>query len=115
MNEHPNAELVRRRSPDVLADGVRWHFPGRSTMAGDFEGRDAVVAHLANHDAVANSDVLAVLADDRFAIAIEHVTAERDGKRYNRHDVVVYRIKEGAVAEGWHYPESQYEWDDLLS
>jgi hypothetical protein len=27
----------------------------------------------------------------------------------------VYRIKEGKVAEGWHYPESQYEWDDLLS
>jgi uncharacterized protein len=84
-------------------------------MAGDFEGRDAVVAHLMDHDAVATSEVAAVLDDDKFAIAIEHVTAERDGKVYDRHDVIVYRIKEGKVAEGWHYPESQYEWDDLLS
>ena len=114
MTEHPNAELVRGRSPDALADGVRWHFPGRSRVAGDFEGREAVVAHLAEHDAIASSDVAAILADDNFAIAIEHVTAERDGKSYNRHDVVVYRIKEGKVAEAWHYPESQYEWDDLL-
>lgn len=115
MDEHPNAALVRRRNPDALADAVRWHFPGRSSVAGDFEGWEAVVAHLTQHDAIANSEVAAILADDKFAIAIEHVTVSRNGKSYDRHDVVVYRIKDGKVAEGWHYPESQYEWDDVLS
>jgi ketosteroid isomerase-like protein len=130
MSTHPNAELVRAAYDrvadgdgtgftELLAEGVKWHFPGRSSVAGDFEGRDAVIEHWHAYSAATGeslkAEVAAVLGDDRFAVAIEHVTAERDGKSYNRHDVVVFRIKDGAIAEAWVYPESQYELDDLLS
>jgi ketosteroid isomerase-like protein len=129
MSDHPNAELVRAAYAavdagdgtlfhELLADDVKWHFPGRSSVAGDYEGREAVLGHfVAFSEATGGTlkaDVAAVLGDDKFAIAIEHVTAERAGKTYNRHDVVVFRMKNGKAAEGWLYPESQYELDDLL-
>jgi ketosteroid isomerase-like protein len=122
MTDHPNADLVRNAyegGPEAaiaaLADDVKWHFPGRSHVAGDFEGKGAVLEHLAALQADFEVSLFALLADDKFAIAIEHVTAERNGKQYDRHDVAVFRIKGGKIAEVWVYPESQYELDDLLS
>ena len=130
MSDHPNAELIRgayagltagggESMASILADSVKWHVPGRSRFAGDFEGRDAVIRCWEEYGELIGSsstiDLVSVFADDRLAIAIEHFTAERNGKRYDRHDLVVYRIKDGKVAEGWVYPESQYELDDLLS
>lgn len=130
MSTHPNAALIQgaydalaNRDPsvllDLIADDVRWHLPGRHPHAGDFEGKDALLAHWRDYGEATGAShfppVLAVLADDRFAIAIEHVELERNGKSYNRHDLVVYRIKDGKIVEGWVYPENPYEIDDLLS
>jgi ketosteroid isomerase-like protein len=130
MTDHPNAELVRSAyealaggDPSVLvgllADDVKWHLPGRHRFAGDFEGRDELLAHWATFgEATGGAEppkMVAVLGDDNFAIAIEHVVIERNEKRYDRHDVIVFRVKAGRIAEGWVYPESQYEIDDLLS
>lgn len=129
MAEHPNVELVRSAYAAIsagngepfmamLADGVKWHYPGKSPLAGDYEGREAVRDHFHAIDAattMVEMQLLTVLADDRFAIAIEHNVMAKGDNRYDRHDLVVFRIKDGQVAEAWVYPENQYELDAVLS
>ncbi len=130
MTDHPNAELVRTgyaalAAGDVnpfmgmLADNIKWHFPGHSVVAGDFEGKDALLANFgAMSEATGGNlqiDLFHVLADDRFVVAIEHVVGERGDKRYDRHDVAVFRMKDGKIAEGWAYVENLDDWDALLS
>ena len=34
---------------ELLDDGVSWHTPGRSSLAGDHEGRDAVFAQFGRY------------------------------------------------------------------
>ena len=130
MAEHPNAAFLRAAydaftsegNPNVLldgcADGFKWHFPGRSVLAGDYEGRDGFMTYLGKMGetgATINIELVAVIADDNFATAIEHVTGEHNGKTYDQHDLGIFRFKNGKVAEAWGYIEDQYGWDDLLS
>ena len=122
MADHPNAQLVRdayEGGPEAavaaLADNVKWHFPGGSRVAGDFEGREAVLAHIGELMAAFSVELFHVMADDRFVVAIEHVTGEGNGNTYDRHDVVVFRIKDGKVAEGWAYPENLHEIEAVLA
>lgn len=55
---HPNEDLVRQGyaafgrgdmaalSGTFFAEGIRWHFPGRSPFGGDYEGLDQVLGWL---------------------------------------------------------------------
>ncbi|MBA3653910.1 MAG: nuclear transport factor 2 family protein [Actinobacteria bacterium] len=129
MTDHPNAELVRSGYAAMaggdadtflamLADDIKWHFPGKSAVSGDFEGKSALLAHVAAMAAAAGSldiQLVHMLADDTFAVAIEHVVATKGDKRYDRHDIAVFRMKDGRVAEGWAYVENLDEWEALLS
>ena len=130
MAEHPNAELIQRAykafsddgNPNVLldefADGFKWHFPGRSMLAGDYEGRDGFLTYLgklAEAGGETTIDLVTAFGNDNFVTAIEHVKVERNGKSYDQHDIVIFRFKGGKIAEAWGYLEDPYGWDDVLS
>jgi ketosteroid isomerase-like protein len=107
---HPNAELVARGYEafgrgdgdtvmELLADDIAWRVPGRSPIAGEYHGKDGVMAffgklmeetggtfRLAVHD---------IAATDRHALAIVDAHAERNGKSYDFNAIHVWHLRDG--------------------
>src|SRR6266852_3556797 len=73
-DEHPNASLVRRaydaletRDVETLVElsrpDVVWHIPGRSPIAGEYHGRDTVLAFMAHLAALTDGTLAFELVD----------------------------------------------------
>jgi ketosteroid isomerase-like protein len=91
---HPNEELVRR-SYDAFARGdmdtlrelfdpeIVWHFPGRSLLAGDHRGTDAVLGFFGRTMELTagtfRAELHDVVADDWHAVGMHLATGEREG------------------------------------
>jgi ketosteroid isomerase-like protein len=125
--EHLNAVAYRRtaeafRSGDetVLASlidvGVVWHVPGAHAMAGDIEGRDALLAWfsqlrpkgfwLIEHD---------MLGNDEHVCALSVMGARRDGVDVQTRVVSVFHYRDGRQVERWFYPEDLVAWDQIFA
>jgi ketosteroid isomerase-like protein len=127
---HPNEELLRQgfdalSKGDIetfaarLADDVVLHFPGRGPLAGDYRGKDQVLAtwakqaeltggtfHLELHD---------ILANDEHAVALTVARAERGGRTWQENTVAVFHIRDGKVSEIWLHSGDQYAGDEFFS
>ena len=128
---HPNEDLVReafaafgRGDVDALQrqyfdPGIRWHFPGRSPLAGDHEGVAQVAGMLGRpaelsggthgievHDVIGNDDHVVVLATAR---------AERPGRQLEASVVHVFHVRDGKVAEAWTHHDDLYSLDEFWS
>ena len=125
--EHPNAALVRRgyeafNTADIEAltelfdENASWHTPGRSPIAGDHNGREAVFAQFGRYGAETGGTFKAtlqrVLTDEEGrVIGIHHNTAERNGNKLDAYCCIVFEIKDGRLVDGWEYFEDLYAWD----
>jgi uncharacterized protein len=128
---HQNEDLIRRAYDafgrgdietigQLFAADIAFHVSGRSTLAGDYVGKNQVFGVFARlgeiTDNTFRTDVYDVLASDEHAVALQHQRAEREGKRPldDRH-VSVFRIKDGKIAEIWHHPGDLYAYDEFFS
>ena len=131
ITEHPNATLVRRgyaafntadieTFSEILAENVVWHTPGRSPIAGDYRGRDAVFGQFGRYGGdtagTFRADLQHVLTDEEgHVIGVHRNTGERDGKQLDVYCCLVFEIEEGKVVDG---RECFYEldaWDAFWS
>ena len=112
---HPNEDLVReafaafgRGDLDALrhqyfAGGVRYHVPGRSPVAGDYEGAAQVVEFFGRLFELSGGTFRAelhdVVANDQHAVALFIVRAERAGKKLADNTVLESHIRDGRVTE----------------
>ena len=132
---HPNAVVVesfyavQRRfyvGEDVaaelrhlLTEDVEWHVPGRSAIAGDYRGIDAVLAYFAKRRDHASSSFhvtpRGMLADDERVIHFADGDALIDGRRHYWRTVGIFRISGGRIAECWLLPFDQYKFDEIWS
>ena len=128
---HPNEDLVResfaageRGGMDVLrkqywTEDVRFHIPGRSLLAGDFEGQEQMAAALARTgeltDGTVSAELHDTLANDKHAVVMLTIHAERAGKKLNENVVLVYHFRDGKIAEVWNHPADQYAIDEFWS
>ena len=94
----------------LLADEVGWHEPGDEVgHAGDFRGREQVVALL--QKLVIVTEGTFQLEPEGFLNLREHSAvlvrwwAERHGRRSEGHEIAVYRLRDGKIAEVWFYNE----------
>ena len=93
MSEHPNVPKIRSALEvynsgdhdamrEHLADDIVWHVGGTHEMSGDYEGADAVVGYFRDvRKSTAGTlqvEPVEVLANDRYASILMHVTAHRD-------------------------------------
>jgi len=127
MSEHPNAGLLRRMyeavDPEVLreliAEDAVWHQPGRTRLAGTYEGRDAIVEFLAAvdeaSDATVSFEVIAILADDQRVVSIHRETAQREGRSLDTTNVLRADVRDGKLAEFWIYLGDPYGEADFWS
>lgn len=124
MAEHPNAALIRRayealarRDVDTLNevshDDLVWQIPGRNPIAGEYHGRDRVLAFnahvLALTDGSLTLDLVDVWANDRGAVALHRGGGTRPDGRPNHDEVcMVFGIRDGRIASARYYPYDQY-------
>jgi hypothetical protein len=116
MQEHPNVEIVRQSCDafndgnvdtlsQLLAENVIWHVPGRSAIAGDYQGRETTFAYFDHLRELTNSthhaELLVVVGDDEHVISVDHSSARRNGSIYDEYELVVFRFRDGRIAEAW--------------
>lgn len=122
-----NAETVRRgyaafntadlkTLTELFDEGASWHTPGRSPIAGDHKGREAVFAQFGRYGGETKGTFKATLqqvltSDDGRVIGIHRNTAERDGKRLDVDCCIVFEFKDGRVIEGREHFYDLYAWD----
>src|SRR3954454_16973569 len=88
-----------------LMDDTVWHLPGRSSMAGDYQGRGATLAYFSqlaeNTGGTFRAELQHMAADgDSRVIGIQRSTADRDGKHLDVANCIVFELKDGKVTDG---------------
>ncbi len=126
MSEHPNVARVRdgyeafgkgdlAALDDLLAEDVRWHIPGRSQLAGTYEGRSAVYEQLGRLMTVTEGsfrfELRALLADDEHAVAVVALSAHRGDASFAVLNGHVFRFDGERIVEFWETSGDQYAQD----
>lgn len=131
MPAKEDAELVRRgyeafntgdmeTLTELFDENASWHTPGRSPIAGDNEGRDAVFAQFGRYGGDTGGTFKAELRyviadDDGHVVGIHHNSAERAGKRLDVDCALVVVIKDGRVVDGREHFYDLNAWDEFWS
>jgi ketosteroid isomerase-like protein len=126
-----NVEVVRRgyqafNTGDVKAltelfdPKASWHTPGRSPIAGDHQGRDAVFAQFGRYGGDTAGTFKATLqdvlkSDDGRVIGIHHNSAQRNGKRLDVGCCIVFEVKDGRIVDGREHFYDLHNWDQFWS
>jgi uncharacterized protein len=127
---HPNEDLVRQ-GYDAFSSGdmqllrelfhpdIVWHAPGRSQLAGDHQGVDAVLGYFGQTMELTGGnfrvEVHDVVANDEHAVGLNSVHAERAGRMLEDNNTLVFHIRDGKVTEVWQYWSDQYAADEVFS
>ena len=130
MAEHQSVENLRRgykafadndveTLTEIIPDNATWHVPGRSPLAGDHKGREAIFGYfmqLAEKTGGSfKAELVHAVGDENYAVALQRTTATVNGKDYESFDVLVDRLENGDAVETWVWSGKPYEFDDLLS
>ena len=114
MARAENEDLVRRifaafaekrgfALRDVFAEDAIWTVPGSGTMAGTFSGREEIFTFLGRlpkeTDGTYTSTLVDVLASEDRAAALYRASGERNGRRLDLEQVLMFRIEDGLVRE----------------
>jgi ketosteroid isomerase-like protein len=105
---------------EVFDESAVWHLPGRSSMADDYQGRDATLAYFGQLAEETGGTFRAELrhltadGDDR-VVGIQRSTADRNGKHLDVADCIVFHLKDGRVTDGREHFEDLYAWDEFWS
>jgi uncharacterized protein len=128
---HPNEDLVRetfaasgRGDIDALrnqyfAESIRLRYPGRSPLAGDYDGLAQVLGFFGRAFELSGgtfrTELHDVVANNEHAVALFTARADRAGRRLGDHIVEVMHIRDGKAAEAWIYPADLYASDEFWS
>jgi ketosteroid isomerase-like protein len=105
---------------EVFDESIVWHLPGRSSMAKDYQGRDATLAYFGQIGQETGGTFQAELqqlfaGDDGRVIGLQRSTAERNGKRLDVGNCIVFELKDGKVVDGREHFNDLYAWDEFWS
>ena len=103
-----------------LMDETVWHLPGRSPMAGDYEGTGATLAYFGQlaekTGGTFRAELQHLLADDdNRVVGIQRSTADRDGRHLDVGDSIVFELKDGRITDGREHFHDLYAWDEFWS
>jgi len=116
--EHENVERTRAAYAafargdmavvtDLMSDDVVWHVTGNGPLAGDYKGQDEILGYFGKlFEATGGSlaiDVDDILANDRHATAIVHMSAMREGMILDENAVHVFELEDGKVKAFWSF------------
>ena len=128
MAEDAYESVVRRAYQDfesgdldllavVMAQDVVWHEPGRSPLAGDYKGPEAVLDFLgqlkARSDGTFKIEIVDVLTEPERAVVFQRETATRNGKDLDVIAAVDFEIHHGKITEVTVYQADTYQFDEF--
>jgi uncharacterized protein len=129
MAEHPNVARIQDGYAafakgdfavlnDLFAEDLLWHDTGRSQLAGEYRGREAVYGLFGKLMEVSGGsfqvDLHAVLADDEHGVALVVITASRGGRSIEVKEAHVFHLRDGKVVEFWNASTDMYAADELF-
>jgi hypothetical protein len=129
ITEHPNAatvrslyaaigakdmnELTRLISPDVTM-----LLPGRSLLAGRYDGRDALFGYFGRLGAISGgtyrSELLELYSSDEQVVAVQHGTGTRGDRALDAHAAIVFELTDGVITAATVHQRRQDEWDEFF-
>ena len=130
MSQHANAATHRRvheaflkgdtASVDkLLAENVVYHVLGKSSLAGDHKGREAVLAHLKRFVEIPGGSMRLeawdFLGSDDHSAAVYKVEATRPGKTLDGDLFELMRWRDGQVVEDWAFFDDQDAFDGFFA
>lgn len=129
MEQHPNADLVRRgfeafatgdmvTMDQLMADDAVWHTSGDNPMAGDYVGKEAIFqlfGRFAQETDSLEQEIHDILAGDEHTVALVNTTTNRKGSTLQAQNVFVFHIEDGKAQEVWVTPFDQQETDTFWS
>jgi ketosteroid isomerase-like protein len=130
MNDHPNAELVRRcyraltdadleSLAELMAPAVEWHEPGRGPFAGDYQGPEGVLSLIREirerSDGTFAVEIVDLLANAERAVALQEETARRNGRQLDMAAALEFEIHHGQITEVTVYHADTHHFDEFWS
>ncbi|MBI3943740.1 MAG: nuclear transport factor 2 family protein [Chloroflexi bacterium] len=129
---HPNLDLIDQFFAaygqrdlhglrQVLAEDVRWIFPGNHPLSGTKTGIDAVVAFFDAVGRVIGSshvqvEKLVMGVDDAYVAEAQHIRLNRDdGWSLDQFWCVLWTFENGKIVEGRHLASDQYAVDEFFT
>jgi ketosteroid isomerase-like protein len=105
---------------ELFDESAVWHLPGRSSMADDYQGREATLAYFGQLGQETGGTFRAQLEhlladDDDRVVGIQRSTADRNGKHLDVRDCIVFQLKDGRITDGREHFEDLYAWDEFWS
>ena len=105
---------------ELFDEGAVWHLPGRSRFADDYQGREATLAYFGQLGQETGGTFQAELQhlladDDDRVIGIQRSRGQRDGKRLDVGDCIVFELKDGRITDGRGHFHDLYAWDEFWS
>ncbi len=131
MGAEDNAAIMRRAYEafnkgdintliEIFDESVVWHLPGRSSMAKDYQGRDATLAYFGligqESSGTFRAELQHLLADDEDrVVGIQRSIGDRNGKHLDVGNCIVFQLKNGRVTDGREHFHDLYAWDEFWS
>ena len=105
---------------ELFDEDASWHTPGRSAVAGNAVGRDAVFARFGRYvtetGGTFKADLKRVLTDeDGTVIGIHRNIGERGGKKLDVYCCIVFELADGRIVDGREHFSDLNAWDRFWS
>ena len=123
---HPNEEVLRKMDEaqakgdidtmfSVVADDLVAHIGGRSKLAGDVKGKDALKEQFGRFMQAmgenAEFETHDIVAGDKHGFVLQSYRGDRDGKRIEVQSVGIFHFANGKINEMWFIDVDPYEAD----
>jgi ketosteroid isomerase-like protein len=105
---------------EIFDENIVWHLPGKSSMATDYQGRDAVLAYFGQlgqeTDGTFRAELERFMADDDGrVVGFQRSTGDRNGNHLDVGNCIVFTLEDGKVIDGREHFEDLYAWDQFWS
>jgi ketosteroid isomerase-like protein len=130
ITEHPNAALVRRGYEafnrgdleiltSLFSPDITLLQPGRSSLSGLYDGRDAVFGFFggmaAATDGTFRAELRELYANDTQVVAVHRGTGKRGDATLAADAALVFELSDGVVTAITVHQKRQEEWDEFFS
>jgi [ribosomal protein S5]-alanine N-acetyltransferase len=110
-------ETVDLELAEFLATDIAWHVPGRNVIAGDYRGRDEVMAYFRRRRDLADRSFLVTprgtLADATRVVHFADGEAVLGGETRRWRTVGIFDVEQRRIIECWLVPFDQYAFDQI--
>ena len=125
---HPNEELLRRGYAafatgdlatvmSIFDEDIVWHSPGRSPLAGDYEGHQQVTEFFGKifelSGGTFRNEIHDILVNEEHAVVLLRSRAERPGKSFDATVCHVWHLSDGKATEFWNLTLDPYAADEF--